>query len=192
LETWLIGLFNCFFTYRQSRSLIPMFVEDSKGQFQNHDYYKSWLNHVCWFDLITTRRSDLKAFNLSWIWREFIVILFEILTNHACHCVLRKSSIYGYSVTEIVPHNGDLVYDFRCSYCHYRLRSIRDLLAFPIQSPSDFHDTLRNDWSHNILEEIRQTSRSEYGLIRKSGFEFLITDHFWRRLGGGLRSLNTA
>ena len=58
---------------------------------------------------------------------------------------------------------------------------LRDLLAFLIQSLADVYHTWRNDWRrqgnwiHNILAEIRQTSGSESGLIRKSGLESQIS-----------------
>ena len=63
----------------------------------------------------------------------------------------------------------------------------RDLLAFLIQSPADFHHTRQNDWcrqgkwTHDILEAIQNISGSESGLIRKSIF-FRIPDHFRLKL----------
>ena len=66
------------------------------------------------------------------------------------------------------------------------------LLLFLIQSTADLYHTWQNDWRwlciHNILGQIPQTSRS--GLIRKSGFESMITFGWNFGVGRGLHSLS--
>ena len=71
---------------------------------------------------------------------------------------------------------------------HWGIGDFWTFVSISIQSAADLYHTWRNDWRHNVLGQIRQTSGS--GLIWKSVFESRITFGWNFGVGGGLQSLN--
>ena len=69
---------------------------------------------------------------------------------------------------------------------HWGIGDFWTFVSISVQSTVDLYHTWRNDWRHNVLGQIRQTS----GLIWKSVFESRITFGWNVGVGGSLHSLN--
>ena len=61
--------------------MVSLVLGTSDGQIQIMIWFKSWLNHIWWFDL-NTSRFDLEGYHSIRIWFEFIMIWFVIWPNH--------------------------------------------------------------------------------------------------------------
>jgi len=81
---------------------------------------------------------------------------------------------------------------------HCRIRNFRRFIAFLINSPASFHNSVWNDWCWQDNESTtfwerfdRHLDPNLHGLIQKSGFESRITLVEIRHLGRGLHARKT-